>query len=309
MYDCIVIGAGPAGLSASLFLARYRRRVLTFHHNSPRNLYSHGVHGFLGHHGIEPHVLLARGRDEVTEHGGLIVEGCVTKVEKISAEHFRVSTNDEETGRGGQSFEARRILLATGLRDLTPDCPGFTNFYGVTVYHCPDCDGYEVSDKRVAVLSHGHEAVGFTLNLLTWTDKLTLLTDGVEDEITTEHRAKLAHFKIPIMTQRVVCLEGNAETKRIERVRFEGGEALDCDALFFNLGTEMAGHLHEMLGCKLDEECGLVWVGDEQQTSVEHVYAAGDITPHSQLAIVAASEGAMAAIHIHKSLIPEERRV
>jgi thioredoxin reductase len=309
MYDCIVIGAGPAGLSASLFLARYRRRVLTFHHNSPRNLYSHGVHGFLGHHGIEPRVLLARGRDEVTEHGGLIVEGCVTKVEKIGREHFRVSTDDEETGREGQSFEARRLLLATGLRDLKPDCPGFSDFYGVTVHHCPDCDGYEVSDKRVAVLSRGEEAIGFTLNLLTWTDQLTLLTDGDEGGITTEHRAKLAHFKIPIMNQRVVCLEGNTETKCIERVRFEGGEALDCDALFFNLGTEMAGQLHQMLGCKLDEECGLVWVGDEQQTSVEHVYAAGDITPHSQLAIVAASEGAMAAIHIHKSLIPEERRL
>lgn len=309
IYDCIVIGAGPAGLSAALFLARYRRRVLTFHHNSPRNLYSHGVHGFLGHHGIEPHVLLARGRDEVTGHGGLIVEGCVTKVEKIADGHFRVSTdkgNGEEAG--GQFFEARRILLATGLRDLTPDCPGFTDFYGVTVHHCPDCDGYEVSDKRVAVLSHGHEAVGFTLNLLTWTDKLTLLTDKDEGDITDEHRAKLAHFNIPIINGRVVGLEGHTGSKRLERVRFQGGETLDCDALFFNLGTKMAGQLHEMLGCKLDEKCGLLEVDDEQQTSVEHVYAAGDITPHSQLAIVAASEGAMAAIHIHKSLIPEERR-
>ncbi|HKR01035.1 MAG TPA: NAD(P)/FAD-dependent oxidoreductase [Pyrinomonadaceae bacterium] len=311
MYDCIVVGAGPAGLSAALFLARYRRRVLTFHHNSPRNLYSHGVHGFLGHHGIMPEELLARGRDEVTKHGGLIVEGCVTKVEKLADEHFCVSTGDEEKaeGKSQQSFEARRILLATGLRDLTPDCPGFPDFYGVSVHHCPDCDGYEVSDKRVAVLSRGREAVGFTLNLLTWTDKLTLLTNGDERDITDEHRSKLAHFNIPLRNERVSSLEGDAETKCIERVCFEGGDSLPCDALFFNLGTEMSGDLHERLGCKLDEECGLIFVDDEQQTSVRGVYAAGDITPHSQLAVVAASEGAMAAIHIHKSLIPEERRV
>lgn len=311
MYDCIVVGAGPAGLSAALFLARYRRRVLTFHHNSPRNLYSHGVHGFLGHHGIMPEVLLARGRDEVTEHGGLIVEGCVTRIEKIGDEHFRVFMGDEEKGEeiAGQSFEARRILLATGLRDLTPDCPGFPDFYGVTVHHCPDCDGYEVSDKRVAVLSRGREAIGFTLSLLTWTDKLTLLTDGHEGDITEEHRARLAHFNIPLINERVTGLEGDLESKLIERVMFEGREPLECDALFFNLGTEMSGDLHEKLGCKLDEECGLVSVDDEQQTSVPGVYAAGDITPHSQLAIVAAAEGAMAAIHIHKSLIPEERRV
>jgi thioredoxin reductase len=311
MYDCIVIGAGPAGLSGALFLARYRRRVLTFHHNSPRNLYSHGVHGFLGHHGIMPEELLARGRDEVALHGGLIVEACVTKVERIEEERFRVSTGDGEKGAGSvqQSFDARRILLATGLRDLTPDCPGFPDFYGVTVHHCPDCDGYEVSDKRVAVLSSGEKGVGFALTLLTWTDKLTLLTNGDEGDITDEHRAKLARLRIPLTSRRIARLEGEKETKRLKRVVFEEGDPLECDALFFNLGTEMAGDLHEMLGCELDAECGLLAVDDEQQTSVPGVYAAGDITPHSQLAVVAAAEGAMAAIQINKSLIPEERRV
>ena len=312
MYDCIVIGAGPAGLSASLFLARYRRRVLTFHHNSPRNLYSHGVHGFLGHHGIMPAELLARGRDEVALHGGLIVEGCVTKVEKLGDEHFRVTTGGEDDGEAravAQSFEARRILLATGLRDLTPDCPGFADFYGVSVHHCPDCDGYEVSDRRVAVLSDGEKGVGFTLGMLTWTDKLMLLTDGSKEGITDEHRERLARFGIPVREERVTGLEGDAGEKRLRRVLFDGGEALECDALFFSLGTEMAGELHGMLGCELDAECGLVTVDDEQQTSVRGVYAAGDITPHSQLAVVAAAEGAMAAIHIHKSLTPEERRV
>lgn len=309
IYDCIVIGAGPAGLSAALFLARYRRRTLTFHHNSPRNLYSHGVHGFLGHDGIEPQELLARGRDEVAKYGGLIVEACVTKVERRGEELFRVSTGDGDKKTTEHSFDARKILLATGLRDLTPDCPGFTDFYGVTVHHCPDCDGYEVADKRVAVLGRGADAVGFTLGLLTWTEKLTILTNGEEGNITDEHRAKLARFNIPVTTGRVARLEGDAERKCIERVCFENDETLECDALFFNLGVKMSGDLHGMLGCRLDEECGLILVDDEQQTSVRGVYAAGDITPRSQLAIVAAAEGAMAAIHIHKSLMPEDCRI
>jgi thioredoxin reductase len=306
-YDCIVVGAGPAGLSGALFLARYRRRVLTFHNSSPRNLYSHGVHGFLGHHGITPEELLARGCDEVLTHGGLIIEGCVTKVERVGEELFRVTTG--EAGEAAGRFEARRILLATGLRDLTPDCPGFRDFYGASVFHCPDCDGFEVTGRRVAVLGSGRETVGFTLNLLTWTDKLTLVTDGHGDRLTDEHRAKLAEFNIPVTDQRVTRLEGDTEAHKLARVCFDDGDALEADALFFNLGTIPASNLHEMLGCKLDEECGLVWVDEEQQTSVAGVYAAGDITPRSQLAVVAAAEGAMAAIHIHKSLTPPERRI
>jgi thioredoxin reductase len=302
LYDCIVIGAGPAGLSASLFLARYLRRTVTFHHNSPRNEYAHGVHGFLGHHGIRPDELLARGRDEVTTHGGLIIEACVTAVEKVSPEHFRVFAGPES-----KTFAARRLLLATGLRDLTPDCPGFREFYGSTVHHCPDCDGYEVKDKRVAVLGRGPNSAAFAANLLTWTKQLTLLTD--QSEISSSDREKLAGLDIAVRTEAVVALEGDKRTRQLERVVFSEGEPLECDALFFNLGTELATNLHEPLGCRLDEECGLVWVDETQQTSIDGVYAAGDITPHSQLAVVAAAEGAMAAIHIHRSLTPEERRV
>jgi thioredoxin reductase len=114
--------------------------------------------------------------------------------------------------------------------------------------------------------------------------------------MTDEHARQLAGFDIPVIDRRVVKLEGVTGEKRLERVRLEDGAALECDALFFNLGTEPASGFHEALGCRLEEEGGLVWVDEEHQTSVPGVYAAGDLTPRSQLAVVAAAEGAMAAV-------------
>lgn len=302
-YDCVVIGGGPAGLSAALFLARYRHKVVVLHHNSPRNLYSHGIHGFLGHHGITPSELLAKGRDEVAAHGGDIIEACATRTRQLVNGSFEVATTINDLP--GPTFQAPRLLLATGLRDTTPDCRGFKEFYGSTVFHCPDCDGFEVTGKKVAVLSHGKNAVGFTLDLLTWTNQLTLLTDG--KELPYSDRAKLAAFNIPIREETIEGIEGDIGLREIARVCFANGDSLDCDALFFNLGTHPASNLHEMLGCRLEDD--LVWVDETQQTSVTGVYAAGDLTPKSQLAVVAAAEGAMAAIHIHDSLVPKERRV
>jgi thioredoxin reductase len=232
----------------------------------------------------------------------LIIEACVTAVEAVARDHFRVFAGEQKV------FDARRLVLATGLRDLTPDCPGFREFYGWSVFHCPDCDGYEVKDKRVAVLAHGKNAAGFTENLLTWTRQLTLLTD--RGELLSDDGGKLSKLEVAVRTESVVALEGDKATKQLQRVLFAEGKPLECDALFFNLGTELATDFHETLGCRLDPECGLLWVDDTQQTSVEGVYAAGDITPHSQLAVVAAAEGAMAAIHIHRSLniAADERR-
>lgn len=300
-YDCVVIGAGPAGLSASLFLARYLRNTVTLHHNTPRNEYAHGIHGFLGHDGISPAELLARGRDEVTNYGGLIIEACVTNVEQVARDHFVVSTeNDTQIGR---TFASRRILLATGLHDMTPDCPGFREFYGVSVHHCADCDGYESRGKRIAILGTGRTLVKLATSLLTWTNKLTAVTEDAVDAQTSD---ELAALDIQIRNDKVVSLEGDLETKQLQRIVFAEGEPLECDALFFSLGTRPASNLHEALGCKLDEDSGLIWIDENQQTSVAGVYAAGDITPKSQLAVVAAAEGAMAAIHIHQSLLSQK---
>lgn len=233
------------------------------------------------------------------------MERCVIRAERTVSGCFRVVTG--EADRPEDSFVARRLLLATGLRDETPTCDGFREFYGRSVHHCADCDAFEHSGQHIAVFGHGKQAVGFALNLLTWTNRLTILTDGHPEGVPAGNRDQLKGFNVSVREDTVTGLEGNREQGQLERVRFDKGEPLFCDALFFTLGTRPASDLHKQLGCGEDEN-GLVQVDETQQTSVEGVYAAGDMTPHSQLAVVAAAEGAMAAIHIHKSLLPDDRR-
>ena len=295
LFDCIVIGAGPAGLSAALMFARYGRATLTFHHNRPRNAFARGIHGFLGHDGISPADLLERGRAEVARYGGRIVE---TAVEAVARE------GDVFTVRAATAYRTRCVLLATGLRDIVPECRGFADFYGTSVHHCPDCDGYEVRGKRVGVLSRGHEAVALLKELRVWTSQLTLLTDGDDGEFDRDDREWMGGCGIPVHRQRITAMEGHTESRRIQRVRLADGSLVPCDALFFHLGTVPASNFHESLGCEMDGD--LIRVGPDQQTSVPGVYAAGDITPVSQMAVVAAAEGSKAAVQIHKALLAKE---
>lgn len=289
VHDCVIVGAGPAGLSAALMLARYQRVVLTLHHGSPRNMYTHGVHGFLGHDGIHPAELLERGRSDVSKYGGVIIEERVTAITRRDDGEFSILARGE--------FRSRTVLLATGLRDVTPTCDGLLDFYGSSVHHCPDCDGYEVRGKRVAVIGSGRKAAAMIQALRTWTSDLVLLTDGQQEDPNEGEPGVPAH------TAPVIRLEGDIVARKVQRVRLADGSAVECDAIFFNLGIVPASDFHEKLGCKVDDETGLVWVDQRQQTSVPGVYAAGDLTPLSQLAVVAAAQGALAAIQIHKSLL------
>ena len=296
LYDCIVIGGGPAGLSAALMLARYGRKAVTFHDGAPRNAHAHGIHGFLGHDGIQPEQLLELGRAEVQRYGGLIVARSVQAVQR---------REDEFVVHAGELYRTRCLLLATGLRDIPPPIPGFLDFYGTSIHHCPDCDGFEMRDKRVAVLGTGHAAIGLLKALRVWTTHLTMLTNGEPNQLDQSDRESIETMQVPILSEKVAAFEGDVGSRRIRTVRFVDGQFMSCDAVFFALGTVPATTFHESLGCVTELETGLVHVGPDQQTSVRGVYAAGDITPLSHMAVMAAAEGAVAAIHIHKFLLKE----
>ena len=297
-YDCIVIGGGPAGLSAAIMLARYGRRCLVFDDNKPRNGEARSIRGFLGQDGIAPKELLQKGRAEVQRYGGQIIDCTVDRLARFDDGFLVIAS---------QTYWTRSVLLATGVRDTLPDIQGFSEFYGTSAHHCPDCDGYEVRDKHVAVLGDGRSPVGGLLTALSvWTAKLTLLLNGEPNRASDEDREIIAALKIGIAAKKVIALEGNGTARQLERIRFVDGDAIQCDALFFDLGLRPASSLAQDLGCELDLKTQLIKVSKDQQTTVSGVYAAGDVTPDSHMAVVAAAEGTLAAIQIHKSLLRAE---
>jgi thioredoxin reductase len=298
-YDAIIIGGGPAGLTCAIFLARYRRRVLVADNGRPRNAASRGIHGFIGHHSIAPAEILARGREEARNFGAEICECTAQRIERVG-DVFEVTTT-------AGTYHARRVVLAYGVRDELPDIPNIRDYYGVSLFHCPDCDAYECSDKRIGVIGGGKKAAGLALKLLQWSCDLTIFTHGRARDFDEELTSKVLAEQINIKDERILALEG--KDGHVSAIVLDTGERVPVDALFFNVGCSRHCTLAEDLGCDVETELPNVVVDEYRQTTVEGVYAVGDLVAGSQLVITSAADGAVAAIAINKSLLPPGRLV
>jgi thioredoxin reductase len=300
LYDVAIAGGGTAGLSAALWLSRYLHSVVVVDSGDPRNWETRGINGFLGLPGIRPAELRGRGRDECRKHGVELIDGVILCVRQRSEEHFELQLE------GGKRVAGRRLLLAIGIKDVWPDIPGLDHIYGDRAHVCPDCDGYEATGKKTVVIGKGRRAVGMALNLTTWTREIIVCTNGADPELTDEYCAKLTALQIPVIDEPILGIR--FREGELRSLAFEGREPLGCEEIFFTIGQYPADDLGVQLGCERDDE-GHIVVDEHGHTTVPNVYAAGDITPGAQLAICAASEGAVAALAIHKSLVPETRKL
>jgi thioredoxin reductase len=291
--DTIIVGGGPAGLSAALILGRCRRAVLICDEGRPRNAASHALHGFVTRDGIPPLEFLRIARAELHQYGVRFETTAVTHAARVAG-GFSVTLED------GRQRRARTLLIATGIVDELPEHPGFTEFYGKSIFVCPYCDGWEVRDQPLGVYARGEAGPTFAVGLLAWSRDVILFTDGPA-AYGPDHEKRLQNAGIAVCEQPVTGFTGSEG--RLEAVHLSDGSAIPRRALFVCLGQRQRSDLVVQLGLRVTNEDG-VETGTRESTDVPGLFVAGDASRDVQLAIVAAAEGAQAAFAMHKVLGP-----
>ncbi len=288
--DVLIIGAGPAGLTAATYLGRFLRRVLVADAGEPRACWipvSHNMPGFPA--GITGGAILSRMRDQAEEYGAVIEAGSVETLRK-DADGYIARLN-------GRDLRVRAVILATGVVDHHPDLPGVENAIRRSLVRiCPICDGYEAQDKAVAIIGHDDKGVREAAFLRTYTDRVTLIHIGPPEALT--ERAALARLGVTLVETAIENVE--IEGDRVTALGW-GGALKTFDMVYSALGTSPNASLAETLGAETGGDGRLV-VDPHQQTTVPGLYAAGDVVRGLNQIAVATAEAAVAATALHNAL-------
>jgi thioredoxin reductase len=295
VYDCIIVGGGPAGLNAAIVLGRCRRKVLIFDTEQYRNKYSHGIHNYLTRDDILPHEFLQLCHKELEKYS----------VQKIHKKIINAKKNDEDVfsvkDENGTVYYSKKLLIATGLIDILPDIEGFKECFGKSVFHCPYCDGWEVRDKKIGVYARNKEGWELALALKGWSNEVALYTDG-KNKVKPFQKEYLDANEIPVITTPILKLK--EEDGQLQKIVLKSGEEKNCDALFFVNGYSQQCNIAEAFGCEVSKK-GVIVTNRLQQTNIKGLYVAGDASKDMQFVVVAGAEGAKAGVTINKELQKE----
>ncbi|PYI50526.1 NAD(P)/FAD-dependent oxidoreductase [Paenibacillus flagellatus] len=296
IFDCVIVGGGPAGLNAALVLGRARRNVALIDDNNPRNAVTRESHGFITRDGIEPSEFRHIAHGEIARYPSVRVVRDKVLDAVRNGRHF------ELTAESGETFQARTIILATGLKEILPPVEGIRAFYGKSLFNCPYCDGWELRDRRLVVISENEHAFHMAKTVSNWTNDLFVATNG-HRVLTEEQRNALAARGIAVEERKIASLAG--ENGQLATIVFEDGTERACTGGFVTPQLVQPSRIGESLGCRTNPRGG--YIADELgRTNIAGVYAAGDssFSGPSQL-ILAAAGGFRAAAGVNADLIDE----
>ena len=290
--DVAIVGGGPAGLSAALVLGRCRREVVVFDDGRYRNADARSLHGFMSRDGTPPSELRQIAHAELAQYPTVRL-----RTERIAEAHHRDDRFSLVTANG-ETIESTALLLATGFSDTRPNVAGVDELHGELVAPCPYCDGFEVRDQPLAAYSYPDErGAKFALVLANWSSDIVLCAEK-RPKLDDDMRRKLAARGVHVEQRELRAVERNGDGLQLH---FSEGDRLWRRMLFYHLGGKPASQLAEHLGAKVNSGDG-VEVSRRQQSSVPGLFVAGDATRDVLQAIVAAGEGAAAAVCINEYL-------
>jgi thioredoxin reductase/SAM-dependent methyltransferase len=297
-WDVVIAGGGAAGLSAALMLGRARRRVLVVDRGLPRNRFAAHMHGVLGHDGLDPAELLARGRAEVASYG---VQFSTGVVERVEVTDDGVVVFDD----AGSTLHARALVVATGLRDELLEIPGLQPRWGKSVLHCPYCHGWEVRGRRLGVLAASPLAVHQVELVRQWSDEVVFFAAGV-GELDPQTQRRLRARGVEIVSEPVVEVLG--EDDLIEAVRLRNGDVVKVDALFTAAAPRPHDGLVAHLGLKrADGPMGSFLAVDATgRTSNDRIWAVGNVVVPSATVAMAMGAGATTGGAVNMALVAAE---
>jgi thioredoxin reductase len=293
--DVVIVGGGPAGLSAALVLGRARRRVLVVDAERPANAVSRSIGGLLAFGG-SPAALRRAGRRQLRELDNVeVVSGMVLDVEPREDGVSVAVARDE----GVERVEARSVLFAQGLRYDPPRIPGLAPLWGKSVFHCVFCDGWEMAGRPIAMRAQGPNAARMGLLARGWSDDVVLCTDG-DRSLSDEDRARLDAAGVRVREEPIARLE--SRRGRLTQIAFKGGPAESREALFVGPERTAPSKLHQRAGLELDEN-NLIPADEGGRTEVDRVYVAGDASQAVRSVAISIGNGARVGTAMVSDLI------
>lgn len=296
MLDCAVIGGGPAGLNASLVLGRSRRKTILFDDDKPRNSVTKESHGFITRDGINPSELRRIARVELGNYPDVTI--IKRRVEKVTKEHQRFTIETE----AGDVYHAKKVILATGLKETFPEIYSLKQYYGTSVFSCPFCDGWELRDRPLAVIAENTRAFHMAKVVYNWSSDLIVCTNG-NKVLSINDKTILENKGISVYEQKISSLIG--ENGHLKKISFEDGNTVRREGGFVVPEMGQASTIGEELGCEFTDQ-GAIITDATGRTNVEGLFACGDtsIIAPSQL-IIAAAAGSKTAIGVNAALFEE----